>query len=237
MNKSEYKQLYKKYEKPPSTLFHKFFSKKLAEFFTFYFLRLNLTPNVLSMLTLIFILIGILSLNIINGILGKIIFLICLQFSYVIDCSDGVVARISNKSASFGAYLDITLDRLNIFLVFLGLGIYLNSVEPFNEFSLILFILSSMFYFHYQIMALLRKHYFSELDGFMKSNTSNSYLRKVVRLIYEFIDTGIFFFILSLSVFMNFVLEIVIFYGFIGFMLSTAMYIFLYKTSKYENRS
>ncbi len=236
MNRYEYIKLYEKYEKPPSTIFHKYISKKLAKFFTYYFLLLRLTPNALSVLTLFFISFGIFSLNFFENYVGKVIFLVSLQFSYVIDCSDGVVARISKKSSSFGAYLDITLDRINIFLVYLGLGVYLNSVHPFTEYTALLYVFSAIFNFHYQLMALLRKHYFPSLDGFMKSKKSKSLIRIIVKFIYEFIDTGIFFFILALSVFLDIILEVVVFYGLIGLALSLAMYVFLYNVNSDESR-
>ena len=237
LSKENYYELYNKYEKPPSTIFHKYISKKLARFFTFYFIRLNLTPNVLSVLTTFFVFIGALSLNLYPNYFGQIIFLLCLQFSYVIDCSDGVVARITNKSSPFGAYLDITLDRINVFIVFLGLGLYLHSIQAFNEYTLLIYVTSALFYFHYQLMSLLRKHYFPHLDGFMKSKSPANFLRRGVKIIYEFIDTGIFFFILSVSIFFNLILETVIFYGLIGLILSTALYVFLFKTVEHEDRN
>ena len=80
-------------------------------------------------------------------------------------------------------------------------------------------------------MALLRSHYFKSLDGFMKESSKDSISKKIVSVVYEFIDTGIFYFILSLSVFFNLIYEVVIFYGLIGFMLVLALYIFLYKKS------
>ena len=119
LSKENYYQLYNKYEKPPSTIFHKYISKKLAKFFTFYFLRLNLTPNTLSILTTFFVLVGASSLNLMSNITGQIIFLVCLQFSYVIDCSDGVVARISKQSSSFGAHLQIAQLLCTYYLQYL----------------------------------------------------------------------------------------------------------------------
>ena len=79
-------------------------------------------------------------------------------------------------------------------------------------------------------MALLRSHYFKSLDGF-EGKFKRQHIKKIVSVVYEFIDTGIFYFILSLSVFFNLIYEVVIFYGLIGFMLVLALYIFLYKKS------
>lgn len=231
MDKKTYIEQYEKYEKPASTLFHKYFSKKFAKFFTFYFIKLKLTPNILSILTFILVISGSAALNFFDGVIGSVIFAFFLQLSYVLDCSDGVVARITNKSSPFGAYLDITLDRLNICIVYVGIGIYFHTNYGFDLASFLVFISSALIYIQYQLMALLRAHYFKSLDGFMKESSKDSISKKIVSVVYEFIDTGIFYFILSLSVFFNLIYEVVIFYGLIGFMLVLALYIFLYKKS------
>ena len=227
ISKENYYKLYQDNEKPASTLYHKYISKKLAKFFTYYFLKFRITPNQLSIQTTILSVAGVICLNFFESPLGPLLFMILLQISYVLDCSDGVVARITNTSSPFGAYLDITLDRLNIFIVYTGLGLYLHAYSPFNEISLIIFVLSAIFYFQYQLMALLRKQYFKSLDGFMKSDESIGGLKSIIKFIYEFIDTGIFFFILAIGTIFNLVFETVIIYGVLGLCLSISLYAFL----------
>ncbi len=46
-----------------------------------------------------------------------------LQFSAVVDCIDGEVARVKFLESPFGAWLDITLDTVVHIAIFLGVGI------------------------------------------------------------------------------------------------------------------
>jgi len=230
IKRKDYIKLYEEHEKPASTLFHKFFSKKIAKFLTLYFLRMGLTPNVMSLLTLILVLIAIFSLNFYKDSFGLVVFLVLLQLSYVLDCSDGVVARITNKSSKFGGFFDVTLDRLNIMLVFFGVGVFLGGQQEVRNEDIITFSISAIFYLNYQMIASSRSYHFPEMGGYMKTdNGVTSFGKKAVRIIYEFIDTGIFFFILSVSLFFNLTIAVVLFYGVIGFLLSLAMYLLLYR--------
>lgn len=229
LTKEEYFNLYDENEKPASTLFHKHVSKKLARVFTYYFLKYNLTPNMMSLLTFILIIFAGIILNFNLGILGITLFLLLLQFSYVLDCSDGVVARITKKSSKFGAFFDVTLDRLNVMVVFFSIGLYHYSNSDFSLVSFLLFIISSLLFLQYQIMSSLRPFYFPELKGYMKNKNQISIKNRIVKVIYELIDTGIVYFILSLGVLFNIELYIIYFYGLIGFLLSVAMYWLLYK--------
>jgi archaetidylinositol phosphate synthase len=228
--RNDYYKIYDENEKPASTLFHKYISKKLARYFTYYFLKYHITPNMMSLFTVILITIAGITLNLNIGIFGIIAFLLLLQFSYVLDCSDGVVARITNKSSKFGAFFDVTLDRLNVMIVFFSIGLYHYSTNDFSLISFLLFIISSLLFLQYQIMSSLRPFYFPELKGYMKNKENISLKNKVVKIIYEFIDTGIFYFILSVGILFNYELYIIYFYGLIGLILSIAMYWLLYKT-------
>jgi len=235
LNKKDYIRLYNQYEKPASTIFHKYISKKLAKFFTYFFLYFEVTPNIISVLTFFLLIISFCLLFIVDGFLGQFLFLILMQVSYAFDCSDGVVARITKNTSSFGAYLDITLDRLNILILFAGLGIYLNMNNNISVEANVIFILSAIFYYQYQIMALLRANYFPDLNGYMKQKSKKNVKKIVILYVYELIDTGIFYFIISLSLFFNLLFFAVVFYGFLGLLMSIALYIFLFKTSTVHN--
>lgn len=230
LNKKEYIDLYNKHEKPASTLYHKYVSKKLAKFFTYYFLKFNITPNMMSLSTFFLTILAGLSLISFNNSFGIILFLLILQFSYVIDCSDGVVARITENSSKFGAFFDVTLDRINTMLVFFSIGLYYHINYGFDTTSIILYVSCSLLFLNYHFMSSLRPFYFPELKGYMKVKDNKTTLpTKILKVIYEFIDTGIFYFILSISLFFKVELYVVGFFGFLGFLLSSAMYIFLYK--------
>ncbi len=83
-------------------------------------IKLNIAPNIITILSLIIAVFAFLAYK--NGIfwLGGII----LFFSSIFDTFDGEIARQTNRVTKFGGFLDSTLDRVNEFLVYLGLFVY-----------------------------------------------------------------------------------------------------------------
>ncbi|MEO0122984.1 MAG: CDP-alcohol phosphatidyltransferase family protein [candidate division WOR-3 bacterium] len=83
-------------------------------------IKLNIAPNVITILSLIIAVFAFLAYK--NGVfwLGGII----LFFSSILDTFDGEIARQTNRVTKFGGFLDSTLDRVNEFLIYLGLFVY-----------------------------------------------------------------------------------------------------------------
>ncbi len=78
----------------------------------------KITPNIISVLSLIF---GILSAYFYfsgNVLLGGIIYFI----SYIFDAIDGKVARIIKTGKPYGEWMDIAIDRLNLTLISTGIA-------------------------------------------------------------------------------------------------------------------
>ncbi|MGB9721318.1 MAG: CDP-alcohol phosphatidyltransferase family protein [bacterium] len=83
-------------------------------------IKMKIPPNVITILSLV---IGVFTfITYKNGIfwLGGIV----LFFSSVFDTFDGEIARQTNRVTKFGGFLDSTIDRVNEFLVYLGLFSY-----------------------------------------------------------------------------------------------------------------
>ncbi len=82
--------------------------------------KLNIPPNLITILSLIIGIFAFIAYK--NGIfwLGGII----LFFSSIFDTFDGEIARQTGRVTKFGGFLDSTIDRINEFLVYLGLFIY-----------------------------------------------------------------------------------------------------------------
>ncbi len=90
------------------------------------FLRINLSPNLITVLGLIFSFIYFFTMMKLNVVIA-ILFLI---LSSLMDAIDGEVARLSNKVSKFGSFLDSTLDRIEDIIyitgfIFIGFPSYL----------------------------------------------------------------------------------------------------------------
>ncbi|MEO0185216.1 MAG: CDP-alcohol phosphatidyltransferase family protein [candidate division WOR-3 bacterium] len=83
-------------------------------------IKMEIPPNVITILSLA---IGIFVFFIYKT--GKFwLGAIFLFFSSIFDTFDGEIARQTNKVTKFGGFLDSTIDRVNEFLVYLGLFSY-----------------------------------------------------------------------------------------------------------------
>ncbi|MBI9012436.1 MAG: CDP-alcohol phosphatidyltransferase family protein [Clostridiales bacterium] len=80
------------------------------------FVKLKIRPNTITLLAFV---IGIIS-AIFIGLEWMMLALILLWISGLFDVLDGTVARITGKSSSVGAYMDLILDRMVEATVILG---------------------------------------------------------------------------------------------------------------------
>ncbi len=87
--------------------------------------RTGLSPNIITLLTLLFSIFALLSIALYSSTILLFLFIL---LSSIMDVLDGAVARASGKTTRFGAFLDSTVDRLADALIiyslkFLGFSI------------------------------------------------------------------------------------------------------------------
>jgi phosphatidylglycerophosphate synthase len=102
--------------------FSVFFLRKFSKLLTWLAVRVNATPN---QVTLISFAIGLYSAYSFSQGSFWWIFLgaVLLQLSIIVDCVDGELARYTRKFSKLGAWLDAVTDRVKEYMVFLGLAI------------------------------------------------------------------------------------------------------------------
>ena len=105
----------------------RYVNRKLSGIFTRLFLSLGLSPNMITMVSMVC---GLISAGFFAfgsyqfGIIGALLF----QLSVVIDCCDGEVARLTFSESPFGQELDIWADNVVHMAIFSGIasGAYLH---------------------------------------------------------------------------------------------------------------
>ena len=99
----------------------RYVNRKLSPWFSRRFLRVPLTPN---QVTLIALAIGLLAAFCFarGGWLSGVVGALLLQWSAVIDCCDGEVARLTFLESTSGYYLDIVCDNIVHVAVFAGIA-------------------------------------------------------------------------------------------------------------------
>lgn len=195
MTYKEYIKLYKKNEHPASTIFHKYISKNLAKFLVYFSLKLGITPNKLSLFSTLCLLLAGYSLIKLDLFW---LFILLTQISYGLDCSDGVVARITNQKSVFGKFLDIALDRINMLIFYSSIILYYLETNSLNINNLWIIIIGFVFYYLYSLLAMIRGLVYSTKrgQGAKKSNI-------LIRINYEFIDSGIYMFLIGVSLYFD----------------------------------
>ena len=110
-------------------LVDRFFNRPISRYITRKLLEINISPNLISIVAIIVGLVAALFLAIPRqafAILGALLF----QFSAILDCCDGDVARLHFKESMLGKWLDIVGDQIVHIAIFVGIGFGLINATP-----------------------------------------------------------------------------------------------------------
>jgi CDP-diacylglycerol---glycerol-3-phosphate 3-phosphatidyltransferase len=108
-------------------------ARQLTAYLARFIAKSGITPNLLTIIGLLLNCVVAYILATGQLVVGGILVLVAGCF----DMLDGALARVTNKSSNFGAFLDSTLDRYSEAVIFLGLLFYYASV-PGSEIPTIL---------------------------------------------------------------------------------------------------
>ena len=109
-------------ENPRDGLVDTYLNRRYSRLLTRLFLRTPLTPNQITILSFLTGLLGA-SCFLLGSYGGSVLGALFLQFSTVLDCVDGEVARVKMLESPLGEWLDITLDTVVHIAIFLGVGV------------------------------------------------------------------------------------------------------------------
>lgn len=99
-----------------------YFNRKVSRSITRWLLRTPLTPNQVTALSCLVGILGALCFFP-GGYWGPVCGALLLQFSVVLDCCDGEIARVKFMESPLGDWLDIICDTIVSIAIFLGIGI------------------------------------------------------------------------------------------------------------------
>lgn len=194
--------------------------------FTYGFLKFGIKPNTITLLSLVSFLIG-------GGFFIQESYLVSGLFwvlSYVLDCTDGAVARATSTQSKFGAYLDVIIDR---FISLLFLCLLVNQATKLFEndiFGQAFIIMGAFGIAANAIISNLRVLYFPELKG-IGSRKGSLLSKPLFRWPYELMDTGNVFLLVSLSFYFQLEKEVLIIYTLISMPLLIFNFILAKKNS------
>jgi len=109
-------------ENPRDGYVDTYFNRKLSRSLTHWLLQTSLSPNQITMLSCMVGMLGTLCF-LPGGYWGPLCGALFLQFSVVLDCCDGEVARVKFMESPLGDWLDIVCDTAVHIAIFLGMGV------------------------------------------------------------------------------------------------------------------
>jgi phosphatidylglycerophosphate synthase len=133
---SEIADVYRKTKKPKDILWNRFVARPLAAVLLVPLAKSRITPNQITFLSLLTFVAAMVMLALQRGHLGLVAAVLILELSYVLDCTDGQLARLKHKASPVGAHLDFLMDELKAFLLVAATGIRLWQADS-HEFWLV----------------------------------------------------------------------------------------------------
>src|SRR5207247_7173046 len=108
----------------------RYFNRKVSAALTPIFLRTGLSPNAITVLSMVIGLLAAASFGVGSytaSLMGALLF----QLAAIVDCCDGEVARLTHRQSRFGEQLDITADNVVHMAIFAGVawGTYVTQVS------------------------------------------------------------------------------------------------------------
>jgi len=122
-------EVYRRTRKPKDILWNRFVARPLAAVLLVPLRATPITPNQITLLTLVVFAGGAALLALGPGWRNLIIATAIIELSYVLDCADGQLARLRGTSSPVGAHLDFLMDELKAFLLIAAVGVRLWSAS------------------------------------------------------------------------------------------------------------
>ena len=114
---SRIRDSYRRTSKPNDILWNRFVARPLAAPLVALLERTRVTPNQVTLMSLVVFLAAAGLLVLLPGRQGLLTAVIVLELSYVLDCVDGQLARLRGTSSPVGAHFDFLMDELKAFLL------------------------------------------------------------------------------------------------------------------------
>lgn len=119
------------YQQPQDSIFSRLIYRRISKVLTFYMLRF--IPGVSAPdVTIISFVVGLIGAV---GLLtpawwGRVLAFVCIQLSFAFDCSDGEIARMTNRGSKFGIWFDSISDRTKELIWFFAVAYQLYYHAP-----------------------------------------------------------------------------------------------------------
>jgi phosphatidylglycerophosphate synthase len=122
---SQVAEVHRQTRKPRDILWNRFVARPLAAVLLVPLAKTRITPNQITFLSLLAFVGAMVWLALGHGRPSLIYAVLVLELSYVLDCIDGQLARLTHRSSPVGAHLDFLMDELKAFMLVAATGVRL----------------------------------------------------------------------------------------------------------------
>ncbi len=116
------RQIYKQSLKKQDSLFNLYLARPVAAAVVAVFENTRVTPNQVTFMSLGIMLLAVGAFAGLAGPLGLWLGVALVELSYIFDCVDGQLARLTGRSSPIGGELDFLMDELKAYLLVGALG-------------------------------------------------------------------------------------------------------------------
>lgn len=110
-------EIYRRSVKAEDLRFNRYIARPKAALLVYLLRPTPITPNQVTLLSLVVSLVGMATLLLCPGLTGLVAAALVLHLAFVLDCVDGQLARIKGLSSPVGAYLDFLVDEIKAVLL------------------------------------------------------------------------------------------------------------------------
>jgi phosphatidylglycerophosphate synthase len=119
------KQIYLETRKQPDIFWNAYVCRPVAALLLSLLERTRITPNQITFASL-FVALGSASILLATrGHPGLVLGILVFQFSYVLDCADGMLARLRGTASTVGHLIDFLIDEIKAFVVIAAVSVRL----------------------------------------------------------------------------------------------------------------
>ena len=119
----EIRRIYRESQKPADSYFNRLLARPVAALAVAALARTRVTPNQVTFLSLFVFVLAMVGLVVLPGWVGLLAGVGGVELSYVFDCADGQLARLTKRSSPIGALLDFLMDELKAYLLIAGVAL------------------------------------------------------------------------------------------------------------------
>ena len=122
---SQVAAVYRQTKKPRDILWNRFAARPVAAVLLVPLSKTRVTPNQITFLSLFTFVAAMVWLGLGHGRPSLVWAALVLELSYVLDCTDGQLARLKHMASPVGAHLDFLMDELKAFMLVAAAGLRL----------------------------------------------------------------------------------------------------------------